>query len=157
MRGEVCREERRARRVRHVLGQIEDPLRVKRDTLRETAAPARERDDASPVELAGDLRAEARTAARASAGTCPRADQHVREVDSCGAHVDDRALRLGTVLDRERRADLVEDGRFHDQRGSRFSRNAATPSCPSSELGSSTNASISRSSLRSSRVSRSSA
>ena len=65
------------------------------------------------------------------------------------------ARRLGPLLERERAADLAQDDRLHRpvQRASRFSRNAATPSCPSSEPRQAANASTSRSSFRASRVS----
>jgi hypothetical protein len=115
--GQVGGQERGALRIGRSRREVEHPLVVDGHAL--GIAPAgqpRERDDAPPVDVSGDLVAEhGRQLGRLR--VLPVLDQDVGEVDSCGLHVDDRlaVARLGLrhVLDGERRAHLFEDRRPH--------------------------------------------
>ena len=122
-------------------------MRIDDDLLRVAAALVpRQREDATAVELARHLDARhvrQHRRLRVVAAT----DQQVEKVDPGRAHRDAFILRLGYVLDGERPAELAQDDRLHRpvQRGSRFSRNAATPSWPSSLVRHSPKAASSRS------------
>ena len=123
------------------LGKRKEPAPVDDDALRVAAAlRADEAHHARAVELARDLGAE-HGRELGHLRVHPEPDQDVREVDSRGAHVDDRlpvgGLGLGHLLDDEllRPADALQDSGSHRpvNWGSRFSMNAATPSAPSSD------------------------
>src|SRR5690349_3105446 len=108
MSRQVSREERRTGRERRALRQRERPLGIDLDPLRVAAGCARERDDATAVELAGDLVAE-HVGQLGHLRIETPSDQDVREVDAARAHFDNgRARRLRDVLERKVAADLAQ-------------------------------------------------
>ena len=155
VRGQVRGEERSTGGIRRSVRQVEHPLRIDVDALGVTAGAPRQRNDAPPVELAGDLAAEY-VRQLGHLRIEPSSNEDVREVDPRCANVNDvLAFCIGHFFECEVTAHLAEDDGLHRpvQLACRFSRNAATPSCPSSEVRHAANACTSRSSLRVSRVS----
>jgi len=154
VRGQVRREERRPRRERCSRRQVESPRRIHLHPLRVPAATDRPRTDAPSVQFPGDLVPEDVRQLR-HLRIEPAPDQHVGEVDAGRTHVEHRTRRFLPLLDHEVAADLAQHDRLHlpVQFAWRFSRNAATPSWPSSEARHAANACTSRWSLRASLVS----
>ena len=159
MSRQVRREKGCAGGIRRVGGR-ERPLRVDLDALGVAAGGARQRDDALPSRSP----ATSFPSTYGSSGICGYSPRRIRMSAKLtpAARTSTTLPPSGSGTSSSASGPPPRAGRRPSspyrpvQFACRFSRNAATPSCPSSELRHAANALTSRSSFRLSRVSRSS-